>query len=376
MDTVEITVEGYFDVVVSVLQSVAFVFQGGIVAGITAGLALLYFLILLFRSAIDSKQPNPFSELILIMFLAIMFVGGSSAKLTVQLTQTYDLSSYAEVQGVPIIIALPYYFANRATDILKDETKSQFLPAQLASFDEVDPLGAITKLYYQSPPRTLINGGDNSLGGYDLEKTVVNYFQECVAIDNQLNGAEPTSNITMARKATLKDRNYFSNFQVTYTELETTTFLVRGGSEFGSRVTCPAAYTAISNNLGDTGNRWIQHNLDSGLSNQAVAKGMQMISGALATGNDAGDLQVGLFTARLVRQGLVKSGFETELDMMIFQGQQQRLFQKLGERNMFENITKPVITMFEILIFFLTPIYTILMALGSKGLLIWLSTSC
>lgn len=368
MDTVEITVEGYFNIIVSVLKSIAFVFQGGVVAGITAGVALLYFLILIFRSSIDSKQPNPFAELILICILGLMFVGGTSVKLTVQLTQKYDLSSYAEVQGVPMLIALPYYFANRATDILKDETKRNFLPIELASFDEVDPLQAISKLYYQNPPRTLLNGGNNALGGYDLQKTINNYFTECVKVDNELNGAPPTSSISAARKQTL-DRNFFTNFEVAYDGISTTTFLQRGGSEFGFSMPCPDAYAAINNELNSkVFDEWVQFNSDSGLSNQAVAKGLQMITGAITNGSDAYDIQAGLFAARMVREGLVKSGFETELDMMIFQGQQQRMFQKLGERSMFENITKPVITLFELLIFFLTPIYTILLALGSKGL--------
>lgn len=368
MDTVEITVEGYFNIIVSVLKSIAFVFQGGIVSAITGGVAMLYFLILLFRSALDSKQPNPFQELILILFLGIIFVGGTSAKLTVQLTQKYNLSAYAEVQGVPMIIALPYYFANRATDILKEETKSQFLPVELSSFDQIDPLQAISKLYYQAPPQTLLKGGPSSNSGYDFQKTMNGYFNNCVRVDYELKGSPPTSSISSASKATL-DSTLFEKFKVDYDGFSTTVFLTRNGPETGVSQTCPDAWTTINNELqGNIFNEWTQLNTDSGLTNQAIAKSIQMITGSLVASPTAYDLQVGLFTARAVRQGIIKSGFETDLDMMIFQGQQQRMFQKLGERSMFENITKPVITMFEILIFFLTPIYTILMALGSKGL--------
>lgn len=368
MDTVEISVEGYFDIIVSVLRSVAFVFQGSVIAGITASLAIMYFLVLMFRSAIDSKQPNPFAELILICFLGIIFVGGSSAKLTVRLVQADNLSSYAEVPGVPMLIAMPYYFANKATNLLKEETKSNFLPIELASFDEINPLQAITKLYYQNPPRTVLNGGSNSQGGYDLQKTVNNYFRQCVRVDYELNGAPPTANVTVGRKSLL-DQNLFDNYQVDYNGISTDVHLTRGGPERGIKLPCPNAFALIKNELvGTAGSQWVEFNSDSGLSQNSIAKGMQLISGSLQNGSDAYDLQIGLFTARLVREGLVKSGFETEMDLMIFQGQQQRLFQKLGERSMFENITKPVITMFELLIFFLTPIYTILLALGSKGL--------
>lgn len=368
MDTVEITVEGYFNIIVSVLRSVAFLFQGNIIGGITACVALLYFLMMMFRSSIDDKQPSPFKELILIMFLGIMFVGGTSAKLTVQLTQQDNLSSYAEVQGVPWLIAFPYYVANRATNILKDDTKSNMLPVELASFDDVDPLQSISKLYYQSPPRTLLNGGNNSQGGYDIQRTMNAYFEDCVKVDNMLTGAPATSSIMAARKAKL-DSNFFSKFAVNYDGFETTIYLTRGGSDSGEQVTCPDAHAAITNELqGSVFNEWVQFNSDSGITSRSVQKGLQLITGAITTGADAYDLQVGLFAARLVREGLIKSGFETELDMMIFQGQQQRMFSKLGERSMFENITKPVITLFELLIFFLTPIYTILLALGSKGL--------
>ncbi len=368
MDTVEITVEGYFNIIVSVLRSVAFLFQGDIIGGITACVALLYFLMMMFRSSIDDKQPSPFKELILIMFLGIMFVGGTSAKLTVQLTQQNNLSSYAEIQNVPWLIAFPYYVANRATNILKDDTKSNMLPVELASFDEVDPLQAITKLYYQSPPRTLLNGGNNSQGGYDLQRTINEYFENCVKVDNMLTGAPSTSSIMSARKAKL-DSNFFSKFEVAYSGYETTIYLNRGGSDTGNQVTCPDAFSAINNELQSSAyNEWVQFNSDSGITNQSVKKALQLITGSITNGADAYDIQAGLFAARMVREGMIKSGFETEMDMMISQGQQQRMFSKLGERSMFENITKPVITLFELLIFFLTPIYTILLALGSKGL--------
>lgn len=370
MDTVEITVDGYFEVLVAVLQSIAFVFEGQVIPKITGALALVYFLILIFRNTIDKREPNPFGEIVLICFLGIMFVGGTSAKLEVRLTQVDNgaVQRFDVVQGVPFIVAFPYYVANRATDLLKQETKDNFLPVELGSFDEVDPLGAVSKLYNSVPPRTILLGGNGSTSGYDIERTIDNYFIDCVAVDHQLRGAPPTSSISNARKMPL-DRNFFMNFRVDYDGISTTTYLVRGGNEFGTVQSCPDAYTNLLNEIqGTLALQWIAYNDDSGVRQESVAKGMQMIMGALTSGADAYDLQVGLFTAKLVRKGLIQSGFETDVDLMVHQAQQQRMFQKLGERSMFENITKPIITMFEALIFFLTPIYVILLALGSKGL--------
>ena len=129
MDTVEITVDGYFEVLVAVLQSIAFVFEGQVIPKITGALALVYFLILIFRNTIDKREPNPFGEIVLICFLGIMFVGGTSAKLEVRLTQVDNgaVQRFDVVQGVPFIVAFPYYVANRATDLLKQETKDNFV---------------------------------------------------------------------------------------------------------------------------------------------------------------------------------------------------------------------------------------------------------
>ena len=363
----EISVVGYHDIVVSVVKSIAMITQDGLISWVAAGVLLIYFPILIFRSGLDDKQPNPLKELVLTLFLFILFVAPTAPKVDLKLTSQYNISDFEIVNDVPFIVAFPYYVANTISYSLKRGSALSFAPITQNSLDEVDPLQAILKIYGQEPSPSLIYGGQSSDGGFNLRKTMNNYIKECLELDHDLDGTEPTSSVSELRKSPLS-LSLIDSIKVNYNGIGTTVFLTKNGSEFGEYLSCPDAHNKIRVTLLDMQSAIVEYNAKQGISQTSVASAMQIITGSLTTGVSAYELQVSLFAAKLIREGLSKSAFETELDLAVFQAQKERMFAKVAERSMFESISLPVLTLLECLIFFLTPLYIILLGLGSKGL--------
>jgi|TARA_R110000851_G_scaffold77289_4_gene169820 hypothetical protein len=363
----EISVVGYHDIVVSVVKSIAMITQDGLISWVAAAVLLIYFPILIFRSGLDDKQPNPLKELVLTLFLFILFVAPTAPKVDLKLTSQYNISDFEIVNDVPFIVAFPYYVANTISYSLKRGSALSFAPITQNSLDEVDPLQAILKIYGQEPSPSLIYGGQSSGGGFNLKKTMNNYIKECLELDHDLDGTEPTSSVSELRKSPLS-LSLIDSISVNYNGIGTTVFLTKNGSEFGEYLSCPDAHSKIKATLLNMQSAIVEYNMKQGISQTSVASAMQIITGSLTTGVSAYELQVSLFAAKLIREGLSKSAFETELDLAVFQAQKERMFAKVAERSMFESISLPVLTLLECLIFFLTPLYIILLGLGSKGL--------
>jgi hypothetical protein len=363
----EIVASGYHDMLEMTIRSIAMVFSDSIISLMTAALFLLYFLVMIFRSTIDDKQPSALKEGIIFLFLFIVLASPTAPKVEVKLLSKHNLSDFASIPDVPFIVAFPYYVASTFANGLIETSAVAFGPVAQESLNSANPIQMIMRLYNQEPSPPIITGGFAG-SGFNLAKTMDNYIAECFAIDIELDGADPTSTIEQLRSARI-DRNFIEKIKVDFNGINTTTFLQRGGPVYGSDQTCPEAYNRIVASLLEIDDDIIASNIKKGIDSGSVESSLKIITGSLTSGMTAYDLQTGLFAAKLIRDGIAKSSLATEIELTSFQAGRERLMSKVAEQSMFENITLPVITAMECLIFFLTPLYVILLGLGSKGMM-------
>ena len=363
----EIESLGFHSFMVDTITAIKFITELGGVGGLAGVVLVIYFGMTIIKSGLDDKSPNPLKELLIGGLMVMMFVGPAAPTTDVKIRSAYDISSFEIVEDVPLLVVFPYWIANQGLAELSDLVTTAFSPVQAASLKEADPLQAILKLYNQQPSASLNYGGPSSSQGFDLQKTMSNYIDDCVVNDYLLDGQDPTANMDVLRRTPMS-RDLLDELRVDYNGISTVVYLTRNGPESGESLACPDAHTKLVNTISAMDNDIVDWYESSGISTNAVAAGMQLISNSLTTGVSAFELQVGLFTSHLIREGLQNSPLKTEMDLMVFQAQRERMFAKIGERSMILNITRPVYTFLECLVFFITPLYLILLATGSRGL--------
>ncbi len=363
----EIESLGFHGFMVDTITAIKFITELGGVGGLAGVVLVIYFGMTIIKSGLDDKSPNPLKELLIGGLMVMMFVGPAAPTTDVKIRSAYDISSFEIVEDVPLLVVFPYWIANQGLAELSDLVTTAFSPVQAASLKEADPLQAILKLYNQQPSASLNYGGPSSSQGFDLQKTMSNYIDDCVVNDYLLDGQDPTANMDVLRRTPMS-RDLLDELRVDYNGISTVVYLTRNGPESGESLACPDAHTRLVNTISAMDNEIVDWYESTGISTNAVAAGMQLISNSLTTGVSAFELQVGLFTSHLIREGLQNSPLKTEMDLMVFQAQRERMFAKIGERSMILNITRPVYTFLECLVFFITPLYLILLATGSRGL--------
>lgn len=327
-----------------------------------------------FKSLADDKPGMPFKEMLIAMVLWTFFGSTIGAKEDIVILSHNDPSVFATVNDVPILIAWQGWIATNVLGTLREELQNEFTPVTYVSGSgSTDPLETLVNLYNTPiPPEISLappGNANNPNGGYDLKRTINAYMKNCYIADHELTGAEPTSPISAMRKSELTV-NFFDSLRVDYDGLPTVTWLDASGSEFGEEKTCPEAFTEIRNALNNSSTRTQVQNFysDKGLTSPKIADAIATIEGSFGTGPSASDIQLGLFAAYMVRDGLRNTSFETDIDMMVFQGARKRLFEASGEASLFTRLSKPMITLLETFAIFLYPVYVVLITLGSMGI--------
>lgn len=327
-----------------------------------------------FKSLADDKPGMPFKEMMIAMVLWTFFGSTIGAKEDIVILSHNDPSVFATVDDVPILIAWQGWIATNVLGTLREELQNEFTPVSYVSGSgSTDPLETLVNLYNTPiPPEISLappGNAANPNGGYDLKRTINAYMKNCYIADHELTGAEPTSPISAMRKTELTV-NFFDSLRVDYNGLPTVTWLDASGSEFGEEKTCPEAFTEIRAALNNSNTRNQVQNFyrDKGLTSPKIADAIATIEGSFGTGPSASDIQLGLFAAYMVRDGLRNTSFETDVDMMVFQGARKRLFEAAGEASLFTRLSKPMITLLETFAIFLYPVYVVLITLGSMGI--------
>lgn len=370
MDEVEILVHGNHEFIVQAINGIARLSTSdGTLVGISATVLVLYLAWGFFKQMMDPNAPYPLKEFALGIIMWTFLASPMTPKFDVKIISARDSGAFAVVDDVPLLAAVPAWLATSALSSLREVVEDTFMPVVYSGGSgEIDPLSALVKMYNTPPPSRVLYGSASS-EGYDLRKTMNNYMEDCYIADHELDGREPESPIIKMRNTDLTE-DFIDSIRVSYNGLNTRIFLDESGSSFGTRVTCPDAFNAIKLAIqsGATENLLEDYYEDKGIRQAAVRDSIALIQGSFGSGVTAYDLQIGMLQSYLVRDGLVGTSYETEVDAMVFQAMRSRVYEKAGEREMFSQISTPVITALESLTFFIYPLYAVLIVLGGMGI--------
>jgi hypothetical protein len=367
--SVEIRVLGEFDFIKQIIEGVTRVFSTPGVMNTASGILLM--LLLLWASLAHimnpDKAPFPFREFLMGLIGWIVFASPMSPKYDVELTSIRNVSEFTVINDVPFLAAIPSAIASNFFSGLREIMEISFSPVTYSSSDrQADPLSTLVKMYDQRPPTSMqFNTGET---GYDLGKSVSNYVKNCYLADHELRGRDPTKPINFLRTATISV-NLFSELSVAYNFLQTDIYLTPGGSHFGEYVDCPTAFTRIKAELTSASlkSKIIDFYDDKGISQAAIKESTAMVYGAYGTGPTPYDIQIGMLQSYMIRDGLQNTSLETFTDQMVLQGMRKRVYEKAGERALFNQIAIPVITALECFAFYMAPIMMLLSVLGGAG---------
>jgi hypothetical protein len=369
MSSVEIRVLGDFDFIEQIIHGVARVYNQDGVFNTASGILLM--LLLLWASIghimNPDKAPFPFREFLMGLIGWIVFASPMSPKYDVELTSIRDAHRFTVINDVPFIAAVPSAIASNFFSGIREIMEVSFAPVTFSSSDkEADPLSALVKMYDQRPPTSMQFKSNNK--GYDLGKTITEYVQNCYVVDHELTGRDPTMSIELLRTTTIS-QSLFQALKVTYDFLQTDVYLTAGGSHFGTQMACPDAHSAIMSALNNT---TLENNLTDfyekkGVSREALRNASAMIYGSYGIGPSPYDIQLGMFQSYMIRDGLKNTSLENYTDQMVFQGMRKRVYEKAGERALFNQIAIPVITALECFAFYMAPIMMLLAVLGGAG---------
>jgi hypothetical protein len=367
--SVEIRVLGEFEFIKQIIEGVARVFSNPNV--FNAASAVLLMLLLLWTSMAHimnpDKAPFPFREFLMGLIGWIVFASPMSPKYDVELTSIRNVHEFTVINDVPFLAAIPSALASNFFSGLRESMEVSFVPVTYSNSDkQADPLSTLVKMYDQRPPTSMqFNTGDQ---GYDLGKSVSNYVKNCYLADHELRGRDPTKPINYLRTSTIGE-NLFSELRVAYDFLQTDIYLTPGGSHFGEYVDCPTAFTRIKGELTSTAleNKIVDFYDKKGISQDALRDSSAMIYGAYGIGPSPYDIQVGMLQSYMIRDGLQNTSLETFSDQMVLQGMRKRVYEKAGERALFNQIAIPVITALECFAFYMAPIMMLLAVLGGAG---------
>ncbi|MDC8832866.1 conjugal transfer protein TraG N-terminal domain-containing protein [Alteromonas gilva] len=369
MNEVEILVHGNHEFIFQAINGIArLTTNDGTLVGISATVLVLYLAWGFFKQMMDENAPYPLKEFALGIIMWTFLASPITPKFDVKVISAQDPGLFGVVDDVPLLAALPAWLATSALSSLREVVEDTFMPVVYSGGSgEIDPLSALVKMYNSPPPSRIIYGSTAS-EGYDLQKTMNNYIKDCYIADHELDGREPESPIVKMRNTELTE-DFIDAIRVSYNGLPTDIYLDENGSSFGTRVSCPDAFNAIKLTLqsATTQNLLEDYFEDKGVRQAAVRDSIALIQGSFGSGVTSYDLQIGLLQSYLVRDGLVGTSYETEVDAMVFQAMRSRVYEKAGEREVFSQISTPVITALESLTFFIYPLYAVLIVLGGMG---------
>lgn len=367
-----VSVLGDFDFIRDAIHAIARMFStdnGGVFNYGSASLLVLFLFWVSLKQILDpEKAAYPFKEFVVGLVFWMIFAGPISPKFDVSLTSLRDSHRFEVINDVPMLAAVPAWAATNFFNGLKSIARQNFSVVSYSATEESpDPLGTLIKLYDTSMPTSVNTLGNQQ--GIDIQRSFKNYIQDCYIVDQSLDGAEPTVAKELLQSA-IVSRELINNVRVDYNFIGTFVFLEPNGSSHGQYLTCDQAFTKIKSTLNGSQVQGLieDHYEAKGITSTSIAHASSIIYGNMSSGPTPYEIQIGNFYSYMIRDGLHNSSLETFADKMVFEGMKKRLFERAGEKSLFNQIAIPLVTLMEVLTFFVAPWIMLLTVLGGTGL--------
>jgi len=362
MDQLSIYVQGNPKFISDILHAVVAMYQSGSTMFFSGIILLLGLLIFTVKYTLDNeKNPHPLREFFLGVVLFMFFVHPSTTPKFDVIVEPIDGSHVVyPVNDVPFLAAVPAWVASGIfVPIIKDY-QQHFSNVYSTSSDISqpgnDPLTAIVHMHSVDPAAVKMQKG--------LIKTFDEFIKRCYvepSIINNIDVISPDELKTMPSHEMLqalepKSNNWF----------DSTNYMASGGSKVQS---CSEVHATLNSAL-SPGSQNIS-NMATHFSSLGVnINSMNMLGQVLGDVNSPTpqQLMLGRWLSYKVAEGVQDTQLEHAFGRGIFEAKQQRLYQRAGERSMFLQVMKPMITALEGFVFFLAPVFMFLVVLGGMGI--------
>ncbi|MBE1299701.1 MAG: hypothetical protein GJ680_07325, partial [Alteromonadaceae bacterium] len=365
-DCLDIYIYGDQDLVVSTLEAVVRLSTAPELTLLARVVFILVFLYSFIRVITDDKGANPLKEFAVGIVMWILIASPQGTKFDVFVHSMSDPNA-AEVPvgDVPALAALPAYISTNAMTTIRQLLEHHFQIAGVSTQSVNSVLGALVRLYSTKPSSAALYGTGES--NFDLERSMKNYVVDCIGADNDLDGNPVSANWSNLMRATLDD-TLFEKVKVSanYDGIATTLFMGDDTDGFGTVTTCPAAANILDAEIKSYSPAEIAQIMGNS-DPDSIEDAIDLIMLNDPSAPNAYQMQVGMFANYLLRNGMRGTEFEKEVDMMVWQGMQQRLFDNAGMAELFKQAFTPVVTIFEAFSFFISPIVVLLMVAGGNG---------
>ncbi|MNF30404.1 hypothetical protein D3C85_98330 [compost metagenome] len=361
----DVYISGNFEIIVAAYNALAMMFSDGHNIYYGAGiLALLMLLISSLMKLTDENQKpvhNFFFGLIIFTIL-----GGPATKVTV-LVESRITQQVQTVDNVPLLVAISGSIATTLLSRITDDFRTAFQVIQPINsagntgFGGLDPLRTLVKLNQADYANAMICRVAS--GNTDLCDTMSNYIRDCVARDILTGGSAQETSIgkmmNTAPQESLLGIKSTNNYWTTQTAVKSGTPVVK---------TCAAMYTYIDSLVTSASfkSQVDRYNEFVGITPDSLESAGQIV---MQAGMSAYDMAVQRMVWESARKGMSQAGdmIGVQTNMMQFTAKDQRLIKMASSYEMFNELAPALITFFEFLAIFISPIMLILLATGRFG---------
>lgn len=362
MDQLSIYVQGNAAFISEILHAVVAMYQSGSTMFFSGLILLLGLLIFTVKYTLDNeKNPHPLREFFLGVVLFMFFVHPSTTPKFDVLVEPIDgTHNVYPVNDVPFLAAVPAWVATGIFVPIIKEYQQHFSNVYSTSSDLAqpghDPLTAIVHMHSINPTDVAFQKG--------LLRTFDEFIKRCYvepSIINNIDVVSPEDLKSMPSHEMLQALEPSAN-----NWFDTTNYMASGGAETQS---CSEVHSVLNNalNPGSTNiSKMATHFTSLGVN----INSMNMLGQVLGDPDapTPQQLMLGRWLSYKVAEGVEGTQLEHAFGRGIFEAKQQRLYQRAGERSMFLQVMKPMITALEGFVFFLAPIMMLLVVLGGMGI--------
>lgn len=361
----DVYISGNFEIIVAAYNALAMMFSDG--HNIYYGAGILSLLMLLISSLMkltdENQKPvhNFFFGLIIFTIL-----GGPATKVTV-LVESRVTQQVQTIDNVPLLVAISGSIATTLLSRITDDFRTAFQVIQPINnagntgFGGLDPLRTLVKLNQADYANAMICRV--SSGNTDLCDTMTNYIRDCVARDILTGGSAQETSIgkmmNTAPQESLLGIKSTNNYWTTQTAVKSGTPVVK---------TCAAMYTYIDSLVTSASfkTQVDRYNEFVGITPDSLESAGQIV---MQAGMSAYDMAVQRMVWESARRGLSQAGdmIGVQTNMMQFTAKDQRLIKMASSYEMFNDLAPALITFFEFLAIFISPVMLILLATGRFG---------
>ncbi|QJT36996.1 conjugal transfer protein TraG (plasmid) [Aeromonas media] len=361
----DVYVSGNFEIIVAAYNALAMMFSDG--HNIYYGAAILSLLMLLITSLMKLTDENqkPVHNFFFGLFIFII-LGGPATKVTV-LVESRVTQQVQTIDNVPLLVAISGSIATTLLSRITDDFQTAFQVIQPINnagntgFGGLDPLRTLVKLNQADYANAMICRVAS--GNTDLCDTMTNYIRDCVARDILTGGSAQETSIgkmmNTAPQESLLGIKSTNNYWSTQTAVKSGTPVVK---------TCAAMYTYIDSLVTSASfkTQVDRYNEFVGITPDSLESAGQIV---MQAGMSAYDMAVQRMVWESARRGLSQAGdmIGVQTNMMQFTAKDQRLIKMASSYELFLELAPALITFFEFLAIFISPIMLIMLATGRFG---------